>query len=194
MIIWLNGAFGSGKTTCAFELYRRLPNSFVYDPENVGFLIRKNMPRELHQEDFQDHEQWRSFNYQMLRSICREYDGTVIVPMTIVNRQYYDEIIQRLIDDGAILKHYILYASKETLIKRLSKRLARDTWAESQIDRCISAFDKEIVEERITTDNKSVDSIVEEIATRAGVTLLPYKRSNLRKRLDRVITSLKHIR
>lgn len=23
MIIWLNGAFGSGKTTCAFELNRR---------------------------------------------------------------------------------------------------------------------------------------------------------------------------
>ncbi|WP_353095654.1 hypothetical protein [Tissierella praeacuta] len=45
MIIWLNGAFGSGKTTCAFELSRRFPNSFVYDPENIGYFIRNNTPK-----------------------------------------------------------------------------------------------------------------------------------------------------
>jgi uridine kinase len=41
LIIWLNGAFGAGKTTAAFELCRRLPDSFVYDPENVGFFPKK---------------------------------------------------------------------------------------------------------------------------------------------------------
>lgn len=55
MIIWLNGAFGSGKTTCAFELNRRLPNSFVYDPENIGYFIRNNTPKEIQRFDFQDH-------------------------------------------------------------------------------------------------------------------------------------------
>ena len=60
MIIWINGAFGSGKTTCAYELHRRLPNSYVYDPENIGFVIRDNIPDEMKQKDFQDYEQWRS--------------------------------------------------------------------------------------------------------------------------------------
>jgi adenylylsulfate kinase-like enzyme len=32
MIIWINGAFGSGKTQMAFEINRRLENSYVYDP------------------------------------------------------------------------------------------------------------------------------------------------------------------
>lgn len=83
MIIWLNGAFGSGKTTNAFELKRRLPNSFVYDPENIGYFIRENIPKELHESNFQDHEQWRIFNYEMLKYISNTYEGTVIVPMTI---------------------------------------------------------------------------------------------------------------
>lgn len=30
MIIWLNGAFGSGKTQTAYELHRRLRNSYIY--------------------------------------------------------------------------------------------------------------------------------------------------------------------
>lgn len=40
--------------------------------------------------------------------------------MTIISPQYYNEIIKRLINDGTILKHYILYVNKETLIKRLN--------------------------------------------------------------------------
>jgi hypothetical protein len=195
MIIWLNGAFGSGKTTCAFELYRRLPNSFVYDPENIGYFIRNNTPKEIHKSDFQDHEQWRLFNYEMLKYIFAEYMGTIIVPMTINNHQYYEEIIQRLIDDGIILKHYILYANKETILKRLNKRLERgETWAKSQIDRCIEVFDTEITEEKIITDNRNIDYIVDEIAKRSGVTLLPDKRTFLKKGIDRAITLIKHIR
>jgi len=42
MILWINGAFGSGKTATANKLSRKLPNSFIYDPENVGCFIRQN--------------------------------------------------------------------------------------------------------------------------------------------------------
>ena len=54
MIIWLNGAFGAGKTQTAYELRRRLPGSYVYDPENAGFFIRDNLPPGLGLDDFQD--------------------------------------------------------------------------------------------------------------------------------------------
>jgi len=195
MIIWINGAFGSGKTSSAFELKRRLPNSFVYDPENIGYFIRENIPKELHKSNFQDHEQWRTFNYEMLKYIFYTYDGTIIVPMTIFNAQYYEEIIQKLIDEGIPLKHYILYADKSTLLKRLNKRLERgETWTKSQIDRCIEVFNTEITEEKIITDNKSIDLVVEEIAKRSKVTLLPDKRTYLKKWIDRVIVLIKHIR
>jgi hypothetical protein len=37
LIIWLNGAFGSGKTTLTRELHRRLPDAVIFDPEYVGY-------------------------------------------------------------------------------------------------------------------------------------------------------------
>src|SRR5690606_29969102 len=98
----------------------RLANSCVYDPENIGFFIRENTPEESHRSDFQNYKLWRSFNYDMLKYLSHEYSGTVIVPMTVNNKQYYDEIIQRLIDDDVTLKHYILDADRKTILKRLN--------------------------------------------------------------------------
>lgn len=40
MIVWINGAFGSGKTTLVAEPHRRLPDALVYDPEQIGFVLR----------------------------------------------------------------------------------------------------------------------------------------------------------
>jgi len=58
MIIWINGTFGSGKTQTAFELNRRIQNSFVYDPENFESFISENIPPNIHKADFQDYEMW----------------------------------------------------------------------------------------------------------------------------------------
>lgn len=40
LIIWINGAFGFGKTQTVFELHRRQKPSYVYDPEKLGFALR----------------------------------------------------------------------------------------------------------------------------------------------------------
>lgn len=52
MIIWINGAFGAGKTETALELNSRLKNSFIYDPENLGEFINKNIPNNMKKDDF----------------------------------------------------------------------------------------------------------------------------------------------
>ncbi len=195
MIIWINGAFGSGKTTCAYELHWRLPNSYVYDPENIGFVIRDNIPDEMKQKDFQDYEQWRSFNLEMLHKIYSEYDGTIIVPMTIVNRTYYDEIIGGLRELGLEIRHFILYADEETLVKRLNKRLEwGNSWGKRQISRCLTAFDSEIREEKILTDELTVGEVVEEIGKRSDLRLLDDNRGMLKRKLDNFLTTVKHIR
>ncbi|MFD0693127.1 hypothetical protein ACFQZT_03390 [Paenibacillus sp. GCM10027628] len=112
MIIWINGAFGSGKTQTSFELYRRIPNSFVYDPEHAGYFIRKNIPKELSGGDFQNYPMWREFNYQMLAYISKEFKGTIIVPMTVVDPLYFDEIVGRLRNNNVTVHHFTLWASK----------------------------------------------------------------------------------
>ncbi len=201
MIIWINGAFGSGKTTTAYELNRRLDNSFVYDPENIGYFIRKNSPKVLSSGDFQNIEMWRTANYEMFKLINDNYDGVVIAPMTLVNPEYFDEIIGKLRNDGIDVHHYILYASKETIENRLKIRrwnpkhfFKKDTFAMKSISRCLDSFDNHITDIKIMTDNKLVEDVVEEIAKLSNLVLMPDKRTWLRRKYDRYFTLLKHIR
>lgn len=194
MIIWLNGAFGAGKTQTACELHRRLPGSYIYDPENAGYFIRQNIPAALHTGDFQDYPMWRAVNYDMLDYICQSYGGDVIVPMTITNRAYYDQIVGALSEKYSV-KHLILYAGRETLLHRLSTRFETErSWAARQIDRCIKAFNEDILEHKIYTDALTVPQVAEQAAFIAGVTLAEDRRSAPRRAFDRIITQYKHIR
>lgn len=194
MIIWINGAFGSGKTQTAYELHRRLKNSYVYDPENAGFFIRNNLPDSVRFDDFQNHPMWRSFNYEMLDYIYQNYSGDIIVPMTVTNKDYYDEIIGKLSKKYDV-KHFILYAEKDTILKRLASRFeGRNSWAAQQIDRCIAAFNGDIAGHKIYTDNLNICQAAEKVAREAGVVLSGDKRSGFRKFIDRTVTKIKHIR
>lgn len=194
MIIWINGAFGSGKTQAAYELHRRIKNSYVYDPENIGFFIRDNIPPKLKNRDFQNYYLWRTFNYDMLSYIAESYDGIIIVPMTITSEQYYDEIIGKLSKEFTV-KHFILSAAKETILKRLGRRFeTKSSWAAQQIDRCIEAFSTSITEIKIQTDEMTIYEVVQEIAEQCSIKLSDDNRNKFQKALDRIITQYKHIR
>lgn len=194
MIIWLNGAFGAGKTQTAYELHRRMRCSYVYDPENAGYFIRGNIPPEIGENDFQDYPMWRAFNFEMLDHIASHYGGDIIVPMTVTNRKYFGELIGELAKKYEV-KHYILWATKETLLKRLASRFeSGKSWGARQIDRCLDAFDKDILEQKIYTDGLTVYEVVGKIAELSGITLLEDNRTRFRKLVDRLITQYKHIR
>lgn len=47
MIIWLNGAYGSGKTTIAELLHECISPSWIYDPEEIGDFFRKNFQKKF---------------------------------------------------------------------------------------------------------------------------------------------------
>lgn len=195
MIIWINGAFGSGKTQSSHELHRRLPGSFLYDPENVGYFLRKNTPESLRHGDFQDLTAWRECNLSILRLLDSKHDGPIIVPMTLVNPVYFDEVIGELRKSGVEVKHFALVASKAVILERLRKRReGTNSWAAQQIDRCVAALSTEKFEQQIETDHLTIDQVVERIAELAGLMLTPDHRSPIRKRVDRIRTQLKHIR
>lgn len=195
MMIWINGAFGSGKTQSAFELHRRLPDSFVYDPENIGYFMRSNEPKSLQKPDFQDEPLWRRMNFEMLEHMAKEYQGTLIVPMTIYREDYFDEIIGSLRRAGIQVDHYVLGASEETLLKRLRSRMdGKSSWPALKIRDCISGFRSPVFEKVIDTNGMTVDQVVERIAFESKIKLLEDNRSPFRKWADRKRNQILHIR
>lgn len=163
LIIWINGPFGVGKTTISNELHRWITDSYIYDPEMAGEFIWNNSPECMRRKgDFQDISLWRDFNLSMLKYIYENYSGTIIVPMTLVNKKYYKEIIGRLVSDGIEIHHYILLAKKSTLLDRQLKRGEKEgSWVSKQIDRCLASFENEVKGKKILTDNLSKEEIVD---------------------------------
>ena len=157
MIIWINGSFGVGKTSTAELLKNELDKSVIYDPEEIGGFLSNMFNHE--KDDFQDYELWRTLNSDILKYMCSIYEF-VIVPMTITDKDYYDEIVSKLIADGIKINHFILNASRENIIKRLDSRKDSTEWAYNQVDRCIKAFEENKFNAKIIdTDNMTIEEV-----------------------------------
>ncbi|CAI9385779.1 MULTISPECIES: AAA family ATPase [Bacillaceae] len=192
MIIWINGTFGSGKTTTAYELEKRVEKAFVFDPESFGYVLMKNIPKSLQKEDFQDFPIWRETNYSLLKQIAINYEGIIIVPMTITNEEYFHEILSRLRKDQIRVKHVTLMASKATIKKRLRSRLeGENSWAYKQAAARLQQLQRPLFKEHVETDDLTVEEVLEKIAQVTGLKLKEEKRSLLRKRMDRFLIKLK---
>jgi gluconate kinase len=122
VIIWINGAFGSGKTTLAQELHRRLPDAVVYNPEDVGLMLRKWMPAD---GDFQHLPSWRELVVATALSLRRHHAQTLIVPMSLIRDGYRGEILGGLADAGEEVRHVFLEADREVLRERLNARVTQ---------------------------------------------------------------------
>lgn len=165
MIIWINGPFGVGKTQTALELNKRILNSFIYDPENIGDFIQKNIPSKIKKEDFQDYKIWRELNYKYIKFLYENYNGTLIIPMTIVDLEYYRDIILELKKAEIKVVVITLIASKETIIKRLANRGDdENSWPANQIDRCLEELKKN--KNSIDTNKISIQEVIDKILER----------------------------
>ena len=131
MIIWINGSFGVGKTSTAELLKKELDNSIMYDPEEIGGFLSNMFEHE--KDDFQDYELWRTLNANILQNLSSIYE-TIIIPMTITNLNYYNEIIKGLENSGTEIKHFILSATKENIINRLDSRKNSTEWSYKQVE------------------------------------------------------------
>ncbi|KOG54401.1 TmrB-like protein [Streptomyces griseoflavus] len=149
MIVWVNGAFGSGKSTLVDELRPRWPQVLVYDPEMAGYVLREIV--EVPTGDFQDLRLWRRQVADLAVGLVEEYRRPVLVPMTLVNPGYVGEIFGGLKDAGIDVHHFFLKVSREVLEQRIDGRsFTPDNpeqeekvrrWCKDRIEPCMAAAD-----------------------------------------------------
>ncbi|MGW7821515.1 NUDIX hydrolase [Streptomyces puniciscabiei] len=117
-VVWINGAFGAGKTTTARELIELIPNSTLFDPEVIGAGLAHLLPAKRLAEvgDFQDLPIWRRLVVDTAAAILAELGGTLVVPMTLLRQEYRDEIFGGLAA-RRISVHHLLLAPAETILR-----------------------------------------------------------------------------
>lgn len=149
MMIWINGAFGAGKTTLAEELHTRMPEALAFDPEYVGFILRKWVPSP-DSGDFQDIPLWRKLVAEFATGMTADYGRPLIIPMTLVNPAYRKEIFGLIGKTGEYLLHVFLDVPPAELRRRIDAQvLVEDPEADAaarafrhrNVERCTAARD-----------------------------------------------------
>ncbi len=168
MIVFINGSFGVGKTTTAELLATALPNSLLFDAEEVGTMLQKILSPIDWTGDFQDYSMWRNLTIEVAGKLQQNYGRSLIMPMTIWRTDYFEEVISGLKRLDPIFHHFCLIAPKEIICKRVHQRgeQKEGDWVFEQIDKCVPVFADEMFEEKIDSTSQSPEQIVRHIISK----------------------------
>jgi len=175
MIILINGAFGAGKTSAAYMLQPMLENSIIFDPEEVGYMLRRIVPEHIRignerTDDFQDMELWKVLTVKTIKEIKKKYNKDLIIPMTIYKTGNFEYILNGLREIDPELHHFCLTASESTIYQRLQKRGDEPNgWTYQQTLKCTEALKHQQFEQFIDTEDKSTDDIVNIIMNQLSI-------------------------
>ncbi|MCG7379067.1 AAA family ATPase [Paenibacillus sp. ACRSA] len=165
----INGAFGAGKTSAANQLQSLIPDSMIFNPEEIGYMLRAVIPEDVRMkeeqtDDFQDMELWKILTVTIARELRQKYNKHLIVPMTIYNTERFEYIHSGLSELASNLYHFTLMTSMETLHERIAKRGDKlGGWTYQQAVKCIEAFQNARFEQHIITDGLTTDDVVKHI-------------------------------
>lgn len=175
MVVMINGSFGVGKSTVAGLLHRMLPGSGVYDPERVGFVL-KRLPGWIKLKgagsgDYQDIDLWRWSVVEGVRLVRFLVSGPVLVPMTFTHRPYFDEVTARIRRFDPDLGVVCLRASLETVEQRLRKRGTAivgpgSKWVTRRVQECAAALRDPHFGEPVDAEGRPPQEIAGEILAR----------------------------
>jgi hypothetical protein len=168
MLIWINGPFGVGKTTVARRLVRLRPDFRLFDPEQIGFMLRPIWPAS-EASDFRDLPLWRELVLRTLAAAASDPARTIVVPMSLSNPDYFEEIIGGLRAQGIDVRHFSLMAPAATIRRRIWRRLSRlrsKRWALVRVEPCLAILSGAQFAAHIAAHERPAAAIAEEILAR----------------------------
>jgi deoxyadenosine/deoxycytidine kinase len=164
MIVFINGAFGVGKTTVAERLEQQIPHSLLFDPEEVGYLLQKVLHPIEKPDDFQHYTMWRPLVVKTAQLLQETYQRTLIMPMTIWHIPYFEEVMGGLRKIEPNFYHFCLTAPVSVLHARLEQRgEEREGWAWMRAEWCHTAYQSPLFEQKIPTETATPEEITQKI-------------------------------
>ncbi|WP_307874774.1 ATP-binding protein [Frankia nepalensis] len=193
-LLWINGPNAVGKTQVAFSLARRLPGSFVSDPEHLGFAMRRMLPK-ARRVDFREIPLWRHGAGAMLARALAGDEDPVIVPMTVVDVGQLAELTAPARDAGHRVQHVTLLASPATMRRRIQRRGETSRgFSARQVDHSLAVLRGEGFARHLDTDDLTIAQVADDIAHGAGFTPRPETDGLLARRARQLTVQLRHIR
>ena len=169
-VIWLNGAFGVGKTTIAELLVERIDGATLVDPEVIGEMLRELLPASWQEDDWQDIPLWRSLTCEAIAGLVDEGRTPLVIPMTLVQPAYFAEIVGGLRRSGVDVRHFALVAPIETILARLGARDAEgNQWARDRVVDCVAQLADSRFAEHVEADARDASAVAADIVGRLAL-------------------------
>ena len=167
MIVFVNGAFGIGKTTVARELVARVPRAVLFDPEIAGIVLQRILRmvgRSV--DDFQDLALWRRLTILQIR-IAGMLWPNVIVPMAFSNAAYLQEIRRAVSRFESRVLHFCLIAPLPVVEERLRRRqpanVSDAAWQYRRAAECCVLHTREEFAPHVDASGREPADIAEEL-------------------------------
>ncbi|MEU7760938.1 MULTISPECIES: AAA family ATPase [Micromonospora] len=141
MIVWINGAFGVGKTTTARLLTESLPDARLFDPEFLGTMLTAFVTPPT--GDFQDLPLWRHLVVQTVTGLDRHHAGVWIVPMSLLLPAYRAEILGGIRACGIDVREVVLTLPEDRLRARIDAdqiEAGARGWRHDHVARALDTF------------------------------------------------------
>jgi hypothetical protein len=159
MIVFINGAFGVGKTTVAKLIRMQRPDCRIFDPEVIGAQLKNDSSHtDALDHDFQDLPEWRTLVIQAVKEAHAAGSGPLLIPMTVWRSEYLGELSRgfSMIDRDVLLLR--LTACEDTLRTRIlgpPEDEGPHAWCLSHLEVCLRAFANPLFGQEVATDNQT---------------------------------------
>ena len=140
-VVWINGAFGVGKSTTALHVALQNPQLHFFDPEWVGYMLRANL-HGVEFENFQDLPAWRNLVPPVARAISAHVNRDLLAVQTVLNKDYWDELQHGLAEQNFDIVHVLLDIDETHLQARIENDTAdvqAKPWRLSHINEFLAA-------------------------------------------------------